>query len=95
MITCLICCEERELVVIGSCNHALVCLECVYKMRIKNGDKNCVMCKTDNSKVIVTKNDKLHFQESFCKEANLFKEGMYVLNPALMKDCKKLESIVC
>ena len=57
MSACLICCEEKDWITLGKCNHTELCLECCYKYRSDKKNRNCILCKTDLEVVYVVKNN--------------------------------------
>lgn len=51
---CLLCAEVVVWAAVGRCNHP-ICHLCALRMRVKNNDKSCPVCKVDSAMVIVYK----------------------------------------
>ena len=49
---CLLCAEVMTWAAVGRCNHP-ICHLCVLRMRVKNDDKHCPVCKDDSDVVVV------------------------------------------
>ena len=53
---CLICCEEVNFISVGDCEHKVVCLKCVVKLRSINKNTKCVYCNKDLDFVAIVDN---------------------------------------
>lgn len=51
-ITCIICCEQRSFVSVGSCDHP-ICSVCSLRIRFKSSDYSCPVCKQTLDIVII------------------------------------------
>jgi len=50
--SCIICADSLKFVAVGSCDHP-VCSKCALRLRIKNNDKGCPVCRTDLQVMVV------------------------------------------
>ncbi len=95
MTDCLVCLEKIEYLVVGECNHPILCLLCAYKMRSKNNDKNCIYCKAENKSVVIFKDLKERFHRKYLKPEKLFSEGIYWSDQETRQACQKMMIIDC
>jgi hypothetical protein len=61
--SCAVCTEKIEMFGLGQCDHKEVCAMCVYKMRVKQGQISCAICKANNEAVIITDDWKKNFED--------------------------------
>mmetsp|Transcript_5526 Transcript_5526/g.8415 ORF Transcript_5526/g.8415 Transcript_5526/m.8415 type:complete len:964 (+) Transcript_5526:75-2966(+) len=50
--TCIICADTTKYVAVGQCDH-LVCSVCAIRMRLKNSEMNCAVCKSHLEHMVV------------------------------------------
>lgn len=93
---CVICCVESELFGIGRCGHNEVCALCHYKLRVKQNNIACGLCKANNEEIIITDDENLGFEDYDLQECIEFDLGtIYFGTGAQMKKFEKLISTRC
>lgn len=95
MAECNLCCEEKEIMTVGICEHPYVCLECTYKCRIKTKNLRCIYCNQDLPKVAAIENLNKKFSELELTSQDEFKTGIYFTSQKTKSRCFSLESTLC
>ena len=96
MSACLICCEEKDWITLGKCNHTELCLECCYKYRSDKKNRNCILCKTDLEVVYVVKNNEDYADFScFRGKGEEFEYGIKYFEKDVKPELERLRKIVC
>lgn len=57
---CIICTKSIRAFAFGTCNHCQVCIDCLVKQRVFFADYACVMCKTQNATIVVSRQGPEH-----------------------------------
>lgn len=52
---CLICASKLDYVAVSECSHK-VCYKCAFRGRALYGKRNCLICRTENSRLVFTEN---------------------------------------
>ena len=63
MSDCVICCVDSPLFGIGRCGHNEVCALCHYKLRVKQNNIACGLCKANNEEIVITDEEQLGFED--------------------------------
>ena len=95
MTECLICCEEREVMIVGDCDHMMVCLECTYKLRSISKNKTCIYCKKTLEKVVATSDKTITWDRIPLTKLREFEWGIYTIEDKSREDCEQLNRAVC
>ncbi|KRX11107.1 hypothetical protein PPERSA_05216 [Pseudocohnilembus persalinus] len=53
-ISCLLCCEDSDIIGLGQCNHKEFCHRCIYKLRELKQSNTCPICNAQNERIIIT-----------------------------------------
>lgn len=95
MTECLICCEEKEIMAVGECEHPYVCLTCTYKLRSLNKNMKCIYCNQELTKIIAISEANQTFEDLNRKGPIHFSHGINYVDEKVKWACYDLESIKC
>lgn len=95
MPECYLCCDQKEIMTVGICEHPFVCLDCCYKCRVITKNTRCSHCNQDLEKVAAIDNPDSLFSSLVLTSQDEFKCGIYYTNPRTKFKCFSLESSDC
>lgn len=95
MTDCLICCDEKEIMTVGECEHPCVCLICAFKMRSLNKNIKCIYCNQELTKIIAISDPSQSFEQMIRKNPNHFAHGIHFVEDKVKWACYDLQSIKC
>lgn len=95
MPECLICCEDKETMVVGRCNHPSVCLICSYKLRSLNNNAKCIVCNEELKQVILVKDEETLYEDLEAMGPTAYNFGISYTDPEERWECYALDSIKC
>lgn len=85
MTDCIVCCEPITLFGIGECGHKSTCARCLYKMRAKQQNLHCTLCKELCQTLLITDDPK----EKLPKDVTTlieYKDGLVFFSSARVKE---------
>ena len=95
MPECLLCREDKQIMVVGHCNHPLVCLTCAFKLRSLSQNTKCVYCNEDLPTVLLTSDPSTSFSDLEALGPTMYKHGIGYTDPEERWDCYNLDAIKC
>lgn len=95
MPECLICCEDKQTMVVGHCNHPFTCLTCAFKLRSLNKNTKCIFCNEDLPTVLLTSNPDTPFTDLEALGPTFYTHGIGYTDPEERWECYNLDSIRC
>lgn len=95
MTDCLICCEEKDVMTVGECEHPYVCLVCAYKLRSLNKNVKCIYCNQELHKIIAVNNPDQTYEIMNKKNPVHFSNGIHWVEEKVKWACYDLQSIKC
>lgn len=69
--TCLICADRIVYSALSPCNH-VTCHKCTFRQRAKYEKKQCLICRSENEKVIFTENNNSEYSDYTAKDFTKF-----------------------
>ena len=81
--------------VVGFCEHPMVCLECTFKLRSLNSQKSCIYCKKELHDVVATADPARKYASFKNSELELFSNGIYTSDEPSKTQSQTLVTIEC
>lgn len=95
MSECKLCCEDKELLTVGVCEHPYVCLDCTYKCRVITKNNKCTFCNQELLKVAVVESPEQTFSSLTLLSTEEFKNGIFWTSQKTRGKCLALEAKMC